>query len=279
MPENIPTPESELGGILELQELFAQELGEASDQLNLSRSFMPLTNGLGLESPKKKEVPPIAAKLSRKLVEVAATELGKTIEPPDVWEITRTRVLSDEKKAQAGVEASTVAVEEAKLKSAIEPNTSITPPPVPRTGLWRRGLAAFVDELFVLSCFSVILVITANLLTNSKNYFSLAALANVHQPVFFRYALMEFSALWLSYFAICLGILDMTFGMWVWGIRVGYADQEGNVDSKTLKKMTRILLSFFFFAPMAPLILLFVRIRGKNLLDGLSKTHLYRTVV
>jgi len=87
-----------------------------------------------------------------------------------------------------------------------------------------------------------------------------------------RFIALEFITLWLAYFAICLGAMDMTLGMWAWGLRVGY-----NQGSKGLRKWLRIVFSLAFLAPIVPSILLIFRYHGRNLLDGLSGTSLYRT--
>ena len=47
--------------LVELQKFLAEELAEVEPQGTFARSFTPLTDGLGLESPKRKE-PPVQAK-------------------------------------------------------------------------------------------------------------------------------------------------------------------------------------------------------------------------
>lgn len=286
MPD--PTSNSELGAIIELQQMIAEELEDSQNEGPFSRAFMPLTNGLGLESPKKGEVP--VGKIEANLDELVG---GPELEPQSVWDSTRRKVQSElqpiEEKTPAAKISRSIPVletpvpsvqEKSVLRNAIEPERmGVRPPPVPRPAVWRRGFAAFVDVLFVLGCFAAALLIIANLMTNSKSYFSLNALTNIRQPVFVRYALMAYSTLWFSYFALGLGILDMTVGMWVWGLRVGYSERNGEIDAKGLKKMIRIILSLFFFAPIFPILLLAIRIRGKNIVDGLSGTQVYRNVI
>lgn len=93
-----------------------------------------------------------------------------------------------------------------------------------------------------------------------------------------QFAVLEFATIWVAYAVFCMGVLDMTFGMWVWGIRVGYMTQSKR--TWILRKFLRTLFTFVFYAPILPVIfLVFVGKRGRNLLDALSGTVVYQSVV
>jgi uncharacterized RDD family membrane protein YckC len=148
---------------------------------------------------------------------------------------------------------------------------------MPKASLWRRAFAAFVDEVFVLTLFSLALLMTLHLSTGMSAQLSGEPWSKLQDSQFLRFAALEFTTLWLGYFAIGLGLLDMTFGMWVWGLRVSFGrDSE---DSKFLAKLLRIVGSFVFYAPVVPLILLTLRRKGRNVLDAISGTWVYRSVV
>jgi hypothetical protein len=268
---------TELGAILELQKMIAEELDLSAEERSFSRSFTPLTDGLGLESPKKKEfpTPPPARELSRVVRKTAEmlleTEPEEISEPeePEVPVASEVPEVPD----KTGSLASVINTSSSERERVTEDEVS-EPPPMPRPSLWRRTFAAFVDEMFVLSLWVVAVFITLKALDGSVTYFSFTGFQAHHHPMLIKFALLEFSTLWLCYFAVCLGLMDMTFGMWVWGIRIGYLSKKSGIN-----RFFRILLSFMFFAPVFPLILLTVRRHGRNLLDALSGSHLYRSMV
>ncbi len=156
---------------------------------------------------------------------------------------------------------------------AVSPTTHV-PPPIPAASAFRRGLAGLLDAFFVMGLWCVGLVITSQILSVHQGTIVERLVADFSTPVFVRYAVLEYLALWLAYFALSLGVLDMSFGMWVWGLRVSYG-QDG--VRPWARKGLRILLSFLFYAPFFPVLLLPLRLRGRNLLDALSTTRLYRT--
>lgn len=173
-------------------------------------------------------------------------------------EVNLKSVISDEKPATAPVQ---------KTKPMA------LPPKLPTVSGFRRLLAMLVDQLFVLTLWAMAIVITSNALNGFQSGFSIDIMKDFANPVFQRFAIMEFSALWIAYFAVSLGVLDLTFGMWVWGLRVSYGDPE---DAQYwMRRMMRVIWSFLFFAPVLPAILLAIRRRGRNLLDVLSGTNLY----
>lgn len=251
--------------LLDLQEFFEKELSGA-DARATSRVFVPLTDGLGLESPKQKdaafqvEVPkPPPIKFDREFpqrksdVSILFDEAPSPVEP-------------------APVEQPIVPVAESRLVLS-EPDKIVAPPPIPQPSFFRRAMAAMIDELFVLTLWIIALVITSNLLTGFSTGVSNQVFKELGNPLFLRFAILEFATIWLSYLAICLGVMDVTFGMWVWGIRVSYGGRsEGNF---ALRKLMRIVWGFLFYAPVAPLVFLLFHRKGRNLLDALSGTNVY----
>src|SRR5262249_15889813 len=122
------------------------------------------------------------------------------------------------------------------------------PPPVPRVSLMRRLLAAVVDQVFVLCVWLVALVITANLFSSGEGFSVFPSIAaQMNNPIFQRFGMLEFAGLWLAYFILWIGLLEMTFGMWVWGIRISFGQHPS--EPKALGKFLRIVASFVFYAP------------------------------
>lgn len=142
---------------------------------------------------------------------------------------------------------------------------SSKPPPVPSAGTFRRGFAGIFDLIFLVALSTLIIFISSRVTGKA---------AELTSSAFLKFALLEYATIAFCYFAIGIGILDVTLGMWVWGLRVAYGQ-----DGKVLKKIARVFLSLVFFGPVVPSLLLIVRINGKNLLDALSGTSLYRTTV
>lgn len=244
----------------DLRKLIDEELGELRKE-NLTRAFHPITDGLGLESPRKienpfmepeSEIPAIIERQSKETAQVAPPNL-----PPD------------EKPSKPMALASVIAGNSSKE------NRKPIPPPLPKPSSLRRMLGALVDEVFVLSLWYLALFTTGKLLAETMNL-ELGRGLVLQSPLFLKFAALEFAILWIFYFALCLGVLDMTFGMWVWGVRVAYGKAGG---SRFFKKLRRILLSLFFYAPIIPLVLLIFRRKGRNLLDVLSGTSLLKAPV
>ncbi len=273
---DISTEAAGLVALLELRELIASELDQADVAEKGQRSFRPLTDGLGLESPKKKEVAqvtPPTKPLPDLKVDAAKPRLEPTFTPLESREAPRSQSPLAAFMQQAEKEA-----EKAERAPEVErPQRQLSmtpPPPMPRASVFRRIFSSMMDEIFVLSLVLIAVGVTMKLLAGSSLEFSVAQIKSFQNAEFIRFAILEFATIWLSYFAICVGILDMTFGMWVWGIRITYGNDEG----KFLKKLLRVMFSFAFYAPIVPLVLLTIQRKGRNLLDLLSGTTLYRTV-
>jgi len=233
--------------LAELQQLISEELDFPDEPLGLRATLQPITNGLGLESPPKKE-PALQAPAPRKEI-IQILEEPKIVEPSPAVKET--------------------------LKPVPE-ETPEEPPPVPQPSFFRRLLAAVMDEIFIVSLWLLALTLTSNFLAGQSFGFSTQNLFNLQNPYFLQFALLEFVALWFCYLAVCIGAMDMTFGMWVWGVRVAYGDPT---SPRSTKKLMRILFSFLFYCPVIPLFLLLFRRKGRNLLDILSGTSVYRSVV
>ena len=316
--------DNDLMTLVELQKFLAEELAEVDGDSSFSRAFLPLTDGLGLTSPLKKEAPPAkpmpphipapAPKPSKRMptVEIFDTDplpqrapilvdLTKT-EPPMSFfsetakakEVARLEALVDRKR-QAEEEdeiqpterlatrslaaAISAPVPEATPEPVEAPAPAAAmPPPVPEATFGMRFLSGVLDEIFVLTVWLIVLVITSNALAGGNVDLSSAFVRQFSNPLFMRFAALEFATIWLAYLAIGLGVLDMTFGMWVWGTRVRYTGAKEE-DAKFLRKVARVVLSFFIFAPVFPTVLLMLRVKGRNLLDLLSGTGVYRSVL
>jgi len=293
--------EAALSSLVELQRFLAEELEDfekgGGDQ-NFNRAFRPLTDGLGLESPRKKEAPLIpSAKVTASNFDglepdgPSAFSVRGQLEDAEFGEldeseltVPKARATVSESVSNRVPEASAPSAEPTRLSAgaataaatATYPETTPTmPPPMPKASWIRRVQGGLIDEIFVLTLWALALVITSNLLSGFSTGFSLSVFRDFSKPLFTRFVALEFATLWLCYFAIFFGVLDMTFGMWVWGLRLSYGDTSQ--DSVFAKKVSRILFSFFFFAPILPTLFLALRFNGKNLLDSLSGTHLYRT--
>ena len=272
----------------ELRKLVEDEIGQENRQGATSFAFTPLTDGLGLNSPRKREpspgenmAPPQPVSRpsdlsggARRITTFVASAPSPRVEkvtPPEE-EIEREALPQTEiqKASRAEPETSLTSIMSNQGRE-IERDEVLVPPPLPRPSFMRRMLAAFVDELFILTLFSVSLVTTLKVQTGTFQPQSGGAI--LASAAFIRAAVLEFLALWLTYFSFCIGLLDMTFGMWVWNIRIGY----GKPSSKfcTGKKLRRIGLSLLFYAPVVPLVVLVFRRKGRSLMDALSGTQVY----
>lgn len=272
--------------VVDLQKFLANELSETESDPTFHRAFTPLTDGLGLESPRKQEAifnapelepepapPPESAPEPMAPPAPEPLKVESVIGPPQSKEPKLDLDSEDLPPIDPLLAAKRVPIgffeEPAKPEPA--PVSRVAPPPIPTVGLFRRVFAAILDQGLVLSLWVVSLIITSQILSRGEDALWDRLLRDLSSPTFLNFALMEFAALWLAYYAICLGAMDMTLGMWAWGMRVGYT--EGN---RGWKKWRRIVLSLGLVAPVVPSLILAIRVRGRNLLDGLSGTSLYR---
>ncbi len=281
--------------LTDLQNFFADELDEMGGESQFGRAFRPLTEGLGLTgAPKKaRPAPAPAAKApaptptprparvpvpdathffdsfptetSPPLVP-AAPRVERPVPPESVPAAERAPMA--ETMAARKIQAEVARVAEA-------PQLAALPPPVPQASFFRRLLAGLVDQAFVLGMLGVVLLITSAVLSKEGGVLSEGLLTNFRHPAYVRFAILGFATLWMSYLVLGVGVLDMTFGMWVWGLRINYSSQSG--DSRFARKLMRVLTSFILEACVLPSVLLVVRVRGRNLVDWLSGSYLYRT--
>jgi uncharacterized RDD family membrane protein YckC len=254
------------------KEFLGQELGGTKSP----RRVTAATRGLGLESPPTRKKETVSHGPSS-LVETLPPSTPEPQLPPKqsrLATVMDTPPLENE-PAPAPMPAH---VPQRKVTTAelVAPEAPITtPPPLPRPGPIRRLLATVIDEMFVLTLFAVVLVATANAMTGFTAGFSTQVFENFKNPAFVRIATLEFAVLWIGYFAISVGLLDSSFGMWVWGLRVSFGDRKD--ENFTLRRLMRVFWSVVFFAPVISLVLLAIRRRGRNILDTLSGTSLYLT--
>lgn len=295
--------------LVELQKFLADELEEAGGESHFGRAFRPLTDGLGLAGNAKKEAAPVpkaptpkpAAPAPRPSARVPVPDATKFFDsfptetsPPLVPERPRVEARREEvvprpvpvvpaipvikEIPQRSVFAERKADRAADVARALqetEEETKTLPPPVPQASFFRRLLAGMIDQAFVLSLLAVVLLITSAVLSKEGGVLSRGLLTNLKHPAYIRFAILGFATLWMSYLVLGVGILDMTFGMWVWGLRISYTTQSG--DSHFARKLMRVLTSFCFEALLFPSVLLVIRVKGRNLVDWLSGSYLYRT--
>jgi len=151
----------------------------------------------------------------------------------------------------------------------------IVPPQLPKPTFFRQMLSALIDEMFVFTLWAFSVVITLKFFTGSFIGLTAQPSSILQNPQFVHLAMLEFGAIWICYFAFCIGLLDMTFGMWVWGLRVGYRTESRFFAM--IKKGIRIGLSVVIYLPILPLLLLsLVGKNRRNILDTLSGTNVYQ---
>ncbi len=292
-----------LMSLVELQKFLADELEDAGGESHFGRAFRPLTDGLGLAGQPKKEAPVQAKAPERKTVapktparipvpdatkffdsfptETSAPLIPKPpmiepkYEPPSEPEPPRQTFRAPAPVERIEQPTYVEKKRETKTAAALEMDPAVQPPPVPQATFLRRLLAGIVDQLFVLGLLSVVLLITSTVLAKEGGVLSKGLLTNLQHPAYVRFAILGFATLWMSYLVLGVGILDMTIGMWVWGLRINYPLGEG--DSRFARKLMRIISSFFLEALVIPSVLLVIRVKGKNLVDMLSGSYLYRT--
>lgn len=280
----------------ELQQMIAEELGQSSP-----RAFQPITDGLGLASPRKPEVsaplPPLTENLRNPKVfepppkpTYPNSPVERMFSTPPAKMSPRSTSLTPTPPPAAKPE---VRVVESTLLTQMEPHPSVelsvtvntatdtpivppNPPPMPIVGLGRQFFAFVIDQIFVWTTWLFALVVTLKTLMGQSGL-QMPGTGSFQDPLFLRFAIVEFATLWLGYLAIGIGVVDMTFGMWVWGIRVRF--DAASQDVRLIQKSLRIVASFLFYATILPSLLLMLRRKGRNLLDVISGTSLYRTMV
>ncbi|NBX77580.1 MAG: hypothetical protein EBQ92_13595 [Proteobacteria bacterium] len=235
---------------------FLGELLEDEQEKKLE-GVRPITHGLGLESPLQKKVGAEPVTSPKPKAEVHTPRRVATPPAP----VAPTPVHPPIPKQDLS-----------PLLSAA-PTETMAPPPLPSVSLVKRAASLFLDQVFVQTLWVIALVITSNVFSGFETGLSSGVFKGFSDPLFFRFAILEFAAIWLGYLAISLGIFNMTFGMWVWGIRISYGNQKD--ENYGLRKLMRILWSFAFYAPIFPSLFLMFRKNDRNLVDALSGSNLY----
>lgn len=297
--------DSDLVALVELQQFLAEEIVGAmgpDSQVDLTSAFVPLTDGLGLDSPteERKRVAPSAISLigtTASTPRVLAGLMPEATSPyttfpevgvPSVTDLRRTEWEDETPKETVPAAEPAALVEEAAPRPTLSeivgdrtdlPTKSVAvPPPLPQVSALRRMFAGMFDIVFVLALWAFLVVATSRILGDPSQDVLTQLAANFSRRGFLRLVGYEYLGLWSLYFLICQGALDTTLGMWVWGVRVSFGERVGWATYASHKFM-RMIASILFFAPIAPLLVLVVRIRGRNLLDWISGTSLYRSQI
>jgi len=280
----------DLSALLELRDFIASELDPIGTQNQLDRALKPLTDGLGLDSPKEALTAPaprtsnLATDSVKEKVERAQPALGRSAISPTISDDrSPSQALADVIDRYEDLDSGPSedsrpprAATQTFAASQRDQGLEVTaPPPLPSASFFRRLMAGLLDEMFVLSLFVLSFGLTLKFLTGGGSI-TLDTLKTMESGILIRFAALEYASLWLAYFAIGVGVLDATFGMWVWGLRLFYPKER--IGAVVWRKGARILFSFIFFAPVVPVVLLAFRAKGRNLLDLLSGTSLYRTL-
>lgn len=288
--------ESGLMSLVDLQKFLADELSEIDGESHFGRAFRPLTDGLGIGAPpppkKPAAQPPMPRRQPparpvtepRRPVRMPAPDVHKIFEgfeeDPRVTPAPFTAPVRREPPPEpflrpdpsAPLPRATPAPTPDSAAEAAVPK--VQPPVLPQASFFRRLLAGILDQAFVLGVLSLVLLITSAVLSKEGGVLGKGLLANLNHPAYLRFAFLGFATIWMGYLVLGVGVLDLTFGMWVWGLRINYA-AEG--ESPTLRKLMRILASFLLEALLIPAPLLGIRVNGRNLIDTLSGSYLYRT--
>lgn len=254
--------EGDLTTLVDLQRFLAEELAQGGEQgVDFSRAFTPLTDGLGIQtkpSSAATKAPAYTAAPSQPITEFRASQ---PLEAPR----SAARLIVD-------AELEPMSYEEEEVTVAHDFDLDKNPPPVPAVTRGRRFLAGFVDQCFVFTACLLTLAITSNAMSSEGGDLSARFVKELTNPAFVRSAGLEFLVIWLGYLTLSLGFLEMTFGMWVWGLRVNYGE-----NGRFWKKLARVFMGMFFYPFVAPTLLLLFQRKGKNLIDGLTHTEIYRS--
>ena len=193
----------ELMTLAELQQFLISELKKVDGDSSPQRALAPLTDGLGLQSPAKfkDDYQPLFQSLSQTAIPKAIPKTRR----PDVSELLGfidepkpVKILKTE-QPEAAIEKKVI------LKSV--------PPALPLPTLFQRVQSAVIDQAFVLSCWAVVLVITAQFFVPDDRSLLIHLLSNFSNPVFFRLSLVEYGLVWFFYLAATIAFAEKTFGM------------------------------------------------------------------
>jgi len=272
--------DGEVLGLLDLQEFLEKELADKTESASdFRKSFTPLTDGLGLNEPPRKVEP------SKKPIEFlklqedftpsasAVNEIYEEVKPlPPLPPLTG---LIKKEEAQVEERSFTQLMSKPQREETTfvaPPRPKPLPPPMPKVGFFRRMLAGFIDFAFMGVVMGLVLVVTANAVAGVSSDLVFRLSKEIFEPSFVRIFLAEYIVGWFFYWAFCLGFAERSFGMWVWGMKVSFGEGE----ARGLRKGFRIFTSFIFSLTLLPYMLLVVTFRGRNLVDLISGSQVYR---
>ncbi len=254
---------ADLTTLVDLQKFLADEVAQGAEKgVDLTRAFTPLTDGLGIH-------------VSGTARPAAGANKGGPVAyvPPGVSAVTEFRSTTPMEKTKPATRLIVdpgVDTETARALDSFEYQEP--PPPVPAATTGRRLLAGLVDQCFVLTAWLLAMAITSNAMSSGTGDLSSRFLREFGNPAFVRAAGLEFGMIWLGYLILSIGILEMTFGMWVWGLRVSFGE-----TGRFWKKVARIVMGMFFYPFVVPTALLLLRKDGRTLIDAVTQTDVYRT--
>jgi uncharacterized RDD family membrane protein YckC len=249
-------PSSGLTSLVDLQRFLRDEIGGgAGSDSDLQRAFTPLTDGLGIGQNPRSGAVQAGRPSFVPSGESAVTEL-RSAEPFETELPVRaaTRLFLESEEAD---QASDISLE--------------APPTFPPTTLFRRFLAGFVDQCFVLTILLVALAITSNALSGTNADLGTRFLRELSSPAFLKSAALEFGVVWLGYLALSVALSEATFGMWVWGLRFNFGESK-----RFWKKLARTVMAMFFYPFVFPTVLLVFQREGTNLVDAVTQSRVYR---
>lgn len=248
-------PSSGLTSLVDLQRFLRDEIGGgAGTDADLHRAFTPLTDGLGI-------------------AQSGAVRAGRpTYVPPGVSAVTEFRS-AEPFDAEVPVRAATRLFMESSVEEFPAADVVLeSPPSFPPATLFRRFLAGFVDQCFVLTLLLVALAITSNALSGTSADLGTRFLKELSSPAFLKSAALEFSVVWLGYLAISFTLSEATFGMWVWGLRFNFGESK-----RFWKKLARTVLGMFLYPFIVPTAVLIFQREGTNLVDAVTQSRVYRS--
>jgi|GEM_PF-1388613 len=301
--------EQDLMSLVDLQRFLAEELADSVDiTTDFSRSFTPLTDGLGIHSMKIRPAEPLQ-RFPSELPRILQQESPERPEPESPIEeflhesvnapINRSETSRPSQPVRRFVDESAVEeefdndtqapaasfrVKEQRLRRALgdienqalpeleNAKTFNEPPPLPKASLLRRTMSAIMDQVFVWTLAILSVVFVTNVLSSDSTLFSAKMVKELVQPAFVKYIVAGFAALWLAYLTLTIGILEATFGMWIWGMRIHYGGEQ-----RFTKKFARVGLSLLCQVAILPGLLMVFQRDGKNLIDKLSGSQVLRT--
>lgn len=302
--------EQDLMSLVDLQRFLAEELVDSVDiTTDFSRSFTPLTDGLGIHSMKIRPAEPLQ-RFPSELPRILQQESPERPEPespieeflhesvntpinrPEASRPTQQPVrrfvdesaVEDEFDDDTAAPAASFRVKDQRLRKALgelenqelpeleNAKTFTEPPPLPRASLVRRAMSAIMDQVFVWTLAILSVVFVTNVLSSDSTLFSAKMVKELAQPAFVKYIVAGFAALWLAYLTLTIGILEATFGMWIWGMKIHYGSEQ-----RFTKKFARVGLSLLCQVAILPGLLMVFQRDGKNLIDRLSGSQVLRT--